>query len=140
MPARDARIFVDVSRGVLFYVGLALLLTHEMDAMVNHEWRVLPLLRNVGDALAEDIFVLAHVPLYAIVIAFVASLNTRIRERARLAACGFLFVHAILHAAFSDDANYEFDTLRASLLIYGAAACGLTYLAVAALTRRPGRP
>lgn len=33
-----------------FYLGLALLFTHEMDSMPNHEWRVLPLLGSLSDS------------------------------------------------------------------------------------------
>ncbi|MEM7707118.1 MAG: DUF6713 family protein [Pseudomonadota bacterium] len=36
-------------KDILFYLGLALLLTHEMDAMLNHEWLVLPLTSFLTD-------------------------------------------------------------------------------------------
>ncbi len=111
----------------VFYLGLALLFTHEMDAMPNHEWRVLPLLRSLADSAGEAAFVVAHVPIFAIVIAYIASLNLRTRTRARDIASAFLVVHAVLHFAFSGHADYEFSSLLSNALIYGAALCGVGY-------------
>lgn len=112
-----------------FYLGLALLFTHEMDAMPNHEWRVLPLLRSLSESAGETAFIIAHVPIFALTIACVASLNTRTRELARDIACGFFIVHALLHALFAGHPAYEFSSLLSSVLIYGAAACGAVYFA-----------
>lgn len=111
----------------LFYLGLGFLLTHEMDAMTNHEWRVLPIFRSLDYAIGEQMFLLAHVPLYAFLVAFVASLHTRIRNRARNLVSAFLVVHAALHFAFSGHSAYEFEAFRSDLLIYGAAVAGLGY-------------
>ena len=35
-------------KDVIFYLGLGAPLTHELDAMTDHEWRVLPLYHLVG--------------------------------------------------------------------------------------------
>ena len=111
-----------------FYLGLALLFTHELDAMPNHEWRVLPLLRNLADSSGEATFILAHIPIFAIVIACIASLNLKIRSMARDIACGFLILHALLHFAFSGHPAYQFNSVLSSSLIYGAAVCGVAFL------------
>ena len=115
-------------KNVIFYLGLGMLFTHELDAMTNHEWRVFPFLRTLSDHAGADIFVLAHVPLFAATIAFVASLNPRVRVRARLIGCGFLVVHGLLHALLSGHEAYEFSSSVSVLLIYGAAGLGLLYL------------
>lgn len=115
---------------VAFYLGLALLLTHELDAMPNHEWRVLPLLSSLEDSLGRTVFVLAHVPIFAIVIAYIASLNTRTRTRARDIASGFFVVHAVLHFLFSGHDDYTFHSWLSLLLINGAAICGLVHIVV----------
>lgn len=122
-----------------FYLGLALLFTHEMDSMPNHEWRVLPLLRSLSESAGETVFVIAHIPIFALTIAYVASLNTRTRKLARDIACGFFIVHAVLHALFAGHPAYEFSSLLSSFLIYGAAACGVAYFA-ASLLRVDGDP
>ncbi len=122
-----------------FYLGLALLFTHEMDSMPNHEWRVLPLLRSLSESAGETVFIIAHIPIFALTIACLASLNTRTRKLARDIACGFFIVHAVLHALFARHPAYEFSSLLSSFLIYGAAACGVAYFA-ASLSRVHGDP
>ena len=114
-------------KSVAFYLGLALLFTHELDALPNHEWQVLPLLRDLTDSAGRDIFVIAHIPIFAVVVAFIASLNLKTRSIARDIASGFLIAHALLHFAFSGHAAYQFSSSLSSILIYGAALCGLLY-------------
>jgi len=121
-----------------FYLGLALLFTHELDSMPNHEWRVLPFLGSLSDATGEMTFLIAHIPIFALVIAFVASLNLKTRAMARDIACGFLIVHAFLHYLFSVNPAYEFSSLLSSILIYGAAFCGVIYFIANWLERKQG--
>ena len=119
-------ILVEMKR-IVFYLGLALLFTHELDAMSNHEWQVLPLLSDLTDSVARQIFVIAHVPIFAVVIACIASLNLKTRAMARDIASGFLIAHALLHFAFSGHAAYQFSSSLSSMLIFGAGVCGLLY-------------
>jgi hypothetical protein len=91
-----------------FYLGFALLFTHELDSMQNHEWRVLPFLGSLSDAAGEMTFLIAHIPIFALVIASVASLNPKTRAIARDIASGFLIVHAILHYLFSGNLHTNF--------------------------------
>lgn len=111
-----------------FYVGLGALLTHELDAMTHTEWRVLPLLRSLPDEPGRDLFVLAHVPLFALVIGLVASLHEPTRQRARFAVSVFLIVHAGLHALYTGADTYTFQGAISNGLIYGAALLGAVYL------------
>lgn len=114
-------------KNTTFYLGIALLFTHELDAMPNHEWRVLPGLNMLPDVAAETAFLVAHVPLFVLVIAFIASLNLKVRAKARGIASGFLIAHGAGHYLFSSSSAYEFSSLISSVLIYGAAACGIAY-------------
>ena len=116
-----------MTRNLAFYLGLALLLTHEMDSMLNHEWRVIPLVRSLSDDTGQLVFLVAHVPLFVVVIAFIASLNLRTRRLARHIASGFFILHAGLHYLFSGHADYEFGSALSSVLIYWAALCGFVY-------------
>ncbi len=113
-----------------FYLGLGALLTHELDAMPNHEWRVLPLLRALPDDIASVVFVSLHLPLFAALIALVASSDTATRRYSRLGIGAFLVVHGLAHFLFMGAANYEFSSLLSEALIFGGAALGLTYLAL----------
>lgn len=126
-------------KDLAFYLGIALLFTHELDSMPNHEWRVLPILRSLPDSVGETAFVIAHIAIFALAIAFVASLNRRTRLVARDIVSGFLIVHALLHFLSSGDPAYEFSSLLSSVLIYGAALCGALYFCTRWLERRAPR-
>jgi hypothetical protein len=115
-------------KNTAFYLGISLLFTHELDAMSNHEWRLLPGLKAMSEAAGATVFLVAHVLLFALVIGLVASLNLKTRAVARNIVCGFLVVHAVAHFLSSGNAAYEFSSLVSSLLIYGAALCGVVYL------------
>ena len=112
---------------IVFYLGLALLFTHELDSMPNHEWRVMPILSSLSDSTGKAVFLLAHVPLFAVVVGLIASLDEKIRLRARGIFCGFLVVHTLLHYVFSRNLAYEFSSPISSALIYGAGLCGVLY-------------
>ena len=112
---------------LLFYSGTAALLTHELDAMTHHEWRLLPILKGLPDATAEPAFVAAHWPLFVLMLGTAASLNLRLRQTARDVICAFLVVHAGLHTFFSGDVLYTFSGTLSQLLIYCAGALGLAY-------------
>jgi hypothetical protein len=124
---------------VSVYLGLGLLFTHELDAMPNHEWRVLPLPGMLSEAAAQNVFVIAHVPIFAIVIALVASLDPRTRGLARIFASAFLLLHAGLHLACSGAPAYEFDSPLSSVLIYGAAVCGAVFFLAGGASEIAGR-
>jgi len=120
--------FFQAMHEATFYVALAILFTHELDAVSNQEWRVMPLVNSLGDDWGNFVFIAAHVPLFAVIIAIVSSLGLRTRRLARLAICGFLLIHAGLHLWFSSDPAYEFDSVLSGALIYGGAALGGLYL------------
>ena len=113
---------------IAFYVGMGSLLTHEIDAIPNHEWRGLPLLRALPDETGMVVFIAAHVPIFAVLIALVASSNARRRELSRLGIGVFLLVHGLLHALSMGQATYEFSSTLSNVLIFGGSACGALYL------------
>lgn len=123
-------------RGVSFYLGLGLMFTHELDAMPNHEWRVLPLTAWLSDAAGQFAFLVAHVPIFALTVAFVASLDPAIRSISRLVLAVFLIVHAVLHQLFSGSADYKFDSTLSSVLIFGAGLCGAVYVFLVMYSRK----
>ena len=112
---------------IVFYLGLALLFTHELDSMPNHEWRVMPILSSLSDSTGKAVFLLAHIPIFAVVVAFIASLDQGVRLSARIIFCGFLVAHTLLHYVFSGNVAYEFTSLISLGLIYGAGLCGVLY-------------
>jgi len=123
-------------KNLLFYLGLGTLLTHELDAMPNHEWRVLPLIRALPDETGMTLFVVLHIPIFAGLIALVASRDPRTRALSRLGVGLFLVVHGLLHTLFMRHPDYEFSSLISEILIFGGAALGVIYLVVEYRDRR----
>ena len=113
---------------VALYLGLAALFTHELDAVANHEWRLLPVLRGIPDDLGLTLFVAAHIPLFALIITGVASERENVRARTGVILALFLVLHGALHAFYMRDANYEFSSGLSHLLIFGGAICGAIFL------------
>lgn len=111
-----------------FYLGFGALCTHELDSVLNHEWRVIPLIRALSEEAGMTIFVAAHVPFFAILVALISSRDSRIRHMSRLGVGLFLVGHGALHLFFRAHPVYEFSSLLSNLLIYGASAFGMIYL------------
>ncbi|MGI9431538.1 MAG: DUF6713 family protein [Myxococcota bacterium] len=122
-------------RNLAFYLGMGFLFTHELDAVPNHEWRQLPLLQSLPDETGMWVFIAAHVPLFALLIALVASPNVRLRRNARRVIGAFLVVHGVLHGLLMGRPGYEFASTLSSVLIFGGAASGALFLALEARHR-----
>lgn len=118
----------------VFRLGLSLLLTHELDAVARAEWRVLPLTSFLPDRIGFPVFVLLHVPLFAVLPWWVGHRDPGIRRGARTASSAFLVVHVGLHLAFSAHEHYDFHSALSKLLIFGGGAFGALYLALARAT------
>jgi hypothetical protein len=119
-------------KNALFYLALATLFTHELDAMPNHEWRGMPVLGSLPDDVAMTWFVVLHVPLFAGLMALAATTTPRTRLVSRLVIGAFLIVHGVLHSLKMGDPTYEFSSFLSHALIFGGAALGAAYLALEA--------
>ena len=127
------------ARDIAFYLGMGSLFTHELDAVPNHEWRGMTLLQSLSDESAMVVFIAAHVPLFAILIALVASSNARLRALSRLGIGVFLLVHGWLHALSVGQATYEFSSMLSNVLIFGGSSFGAIYLALEAKAKLVAR-
>jgi hypothetical protein len=112
----------------IFHALLALLFTHELDAVTQSEWRLLYVLRSMDDAIARNWFVAIHVPLFAVVIWLAFHQNKSVREKARCGLAAFSVVHALLHYRLRSDPLSAFDSPLSIALIGGAALFGAAYL------------
>ncbi|MQX53724.1 DUF6713 family protein [Alcanivorax sediminis] len=113
----------------LFLIGLSLLFTHELDAMTHSEWRVLPLTSWLEPEMGRLVFVVLHVPLFALVLGWLTSQLPQRVLQGQFWVSVFLVVHAGLHLAFSGQAHYTFEGMLSNTLIFGAAVFGAGYLA-----------
>ncbi len=119
----------------VFYLAFSTLLTHELDAIHKHEWRLLFLLRAMPDSLGRRAFVLIHIPLVAVLLWLTAHPDEAVRFWTVVSLDLFMVVHAGLHWRLSGDPKYEFNTAHSRLLIYGAAVLSLAQLGLFWLTR-----
>lgn len=123
-------------KDLAFYLGFGTLCTHELDSMLNHEWRVIPLLQALPDETGLMIFVTAHIPLFAVLVALVSSTNSRTRQLTRIGLGLFLVVHGLLHILFYGHPAYEFSSMLSHGLIFGGSILGIVYVCLEWLGRR----
>ena len=121
----------------LYYLGLACLFTHELDAVTHSEWRLLFVLRSLPDDTAAPVFVALHVPLFFAILWLSHYPREAVSNATRVLVAVFLVVHAVLLFRLSSTPLYEFHGPLSRALIASAAACGVAYL----VARRywPGR-
>lgn len=108
---------------LFFFLGLALLLTHECDAVRCSEWRIFPLLARLDDRTGYQVFTMAHVPLYLAIFAglFAAGgLNTTLVFALDL----FFMIHVGLHWLLRNHPQNRFGSPFSWILIGGAGLAG----------------
>jgi hypothetical protein len=115
---------------LLFNLGLALLFTHELDAVRQHEWRLLFVLRQMPEDIAARAFVAIHVPLF-LVLLIVTQASGELQFWSRAFISAFLVVHAGLHWSLRHRTACNFNSGLSRGLIYGAAFVGLLHSLVA---------
>jgi hypothetical protein len=114
--------------GAIYYLGLACLFTHELDAVTHSEWRLILFLRSWPDDKASPWFVALHVPLFFAILWLSHFPREGVRRATRVVVAAFLVVHAVLHFSLASNPRYEFRGTLSRSLIVSAAACGLAYL------------
>ena len=128
----------DVSRiaGAAIWLGLALFIAHELDAVARHEWRLLPGFAFFEDDAARDLFVLLHIPLLAFMFWAMTHRDAGLKSTGRMVLAALLAIHGGAHFLLSGHALYEFKGIVAHLTIYGAALAGAAYLALQAVASK----
>jgi CubicO group peptidase (beta-lactamase class C family) len=112
---------------ILYYLGISALFTHELDAVINMEWRLLYHLRTLPDVTASSLFIALHFPFFFLFLFLSHHKATLIKERFRLAVCIFLVVHGILHFRLSNEPLYSFEGFLSNTYIAGASLLGLLF-------------
>lgn len=98
---------------------LAFLITHELDAVAHHEWRILFFTNFLPDDQGRLLFIWLHVPLFMLVWVL------QDRPWFRNALSAFAVIHVGLHVALINHPAYEFNNLSSWLWIGGAGVFGL---------------
>lgn len=109
---------------LFFYVSMAFMATHELDATQRREWRLLFLGAPLDDVTAFRLFTVLHVPLFAWII-WAASSPTF-----QTGFSLFAVIHAGVHWLVRRHPRNEMNNPFSWFLIGGAALCGAVYLLV----------
>ena len=117
-------------KDLVFYLGFGTLFAHELDSILNHEWRVIPIIRTLPDETGLIVFIAAHIPIMAALVALVSSKNTRTRRMTRTGIAAFLVLHGLLHIFFNSHPAYEFTGMLSNALIFGGSVSGIIYLVI----------
>jgi hypothetical protein len=120
---------------LLVHLMLAVLFTHELDAITQNEWRLLYVLQDLDEEQGRWWFVALHVPLFWALIALTHHAQIKLQRVSRISLAAFCIVHALLHLRLSYDPLSTFTTPLSWSLILGPAALGSAYLAL--LISRP---
>lgn len=111
-------------------VLLSLLLGHELDAVAQSEWRLLPGLSSLSDDAGRKVFVALHLPLFAALVWALFLSSATIRRRSRLGLALFMMVHVGLHATLEVPGISSFPEVLSRLFILGAGLVGADLLAL----------
>jgi hypothetical protein len=115
---------------LLFYLGFSTLITHELDAMTQSEWKILIVLRSLPEEVASRIFVIIHVPLIALILWLTNHKSQYIQYWSRIAFAIFIMIHVGLHKLLEQHPSYNFNSFLSLSLIYGGGLIGFLYLVV----------
>ena len=114
----------------VYVLSVALMLTHELDAVRRHEWRILPGMERLPDARGAQLFVWVHAPLVAALLWF--SFSDGATNLFRAGFCVFCIVHAGLHWWYRNHPFCEFNNPGSRLLIWMTGISGAAYLVLLA--------
>ena len=112
----------------IYILALALLTTHELDAIYRHEWRIFPVLNRLSDNLASFIFITVHIPLFFIVFWLSFHPEQTVREPAQITIAAFCILHVGLHFLLREHKANEFDNPLSQFLIWACGTAGAVYL------------
>ena len=115
---------------LIFYIGISLLITHELDAIRNHEWRVFPILSQFKDDVGYYLFSILHVPLLVVIFWFISHPSEDVRFWFQISMDGFFIVHMLLHKIVSGNKKYEFRSRYSRALILSIALIGVIHIAL----------
>ena len=113
---------------IVYYLAISALFTHELDAVLNFEWRLLFHLFNFPEAFSSALFIGLHFPLFFLFFYLGQHSNLRVRNRFRFLVCALLIVHGFAHFWLAGHEKYYFEGLLSNLYIYGSAVLGLVFV------------
>ncbi len=115
---------------MLFYLGIALLLTHELDAIQRHEWRIFPIIRKLKDEIAYYWFTILHVPLFVLLLWLICHPSENTRFWFLISMDVFFIAHMVLHKLLNSDKKCEFVGFFSKAIIFSMGIVGMVHLSI----------
>lgn len=115
---------------LFFWLNLALLLVHELDAVRRQEWRMFAGLNRLADEPAHQMFALLHAPLFVALFWLVSRPNPAVQFWFQLGVDAFLVIHLGLHLLFQRHPANAFTAAFSRYLIGGMGLLGLAHAVV----------
>lgn len=119
-----------MSQHVFFFVGLSLILTHEMDAIRLKEWKMFVFLSAMTEARAYLIFTAIHIPLYILLFWGLFMTSASIKSNLVVGLDTFFAIHTLLHLLFLKHPDNQFTSMFSWIVIAGAGIAGILDLLV----------
>ncbi len=113
---------------LLFFAVVSMLLIHEMDAVRRHEWRIFPFLSRLDDTRAYRVFLIAHVPLFVVLLWFLCRAAGEGRIIFQALVDSFAIIHLGLHLILWKNRRNEFTAPFSSIIIVLTALAGSIHL------------
>ena len=112
---------------IIFPLELALLLTHEMDAVRRQEWKMFIVLKDMADEKAYKVFTLLHIPIYAAILILLFS---HFKYVGFYIIDIFLICHSLVHVGFRRHPANGFNSWVSKTIIHLAGILALVHLII----------
>jgi len=112
----------------IYILALALLTTHELDAIYRHEWRIFPFLNKLKENIAAYIFIIIHIPLFFIIFWLSFHSEPIVRTSSQIIIASFCIIHVGLHILLKNHKASEFNNPFSQFIIWSCGVAGTAFL------------
>lgn len=110
----------------IFYLGLSLIWTHELDAIRRREWKIFYIIGDWEEETAYWFWIIAHIPLFYLSYVLLDSATAEnIQFYGRLSLDGFFMIHLVLHLLLANHKENRFQSIGSKILVWCIGVCGL---------------
>ena len=127
---------MDLELRLLFFVNIALLISHEMDAIRCKEWGMFIVLKDMKENTAYLIFSIVHIPLYIGLIYLIAYSSANTINIFSICIDIFLVFHWVIHYLFRNKQQNYFKSLYSLVIINSMGIISLVQIIMLFINRK----
>ncbi len=117
-----------MTNDLIFYTALALMFTHQFDAMRCHEWRMIPPLSGMEESTAQRIFIVTHFPILVLIFWIFSHGSDITIYNFQLITDIVLAGHIGKHIVLNSHEKNEFKGTLSKIIILSVSAFALLHL------------